>query len=100
MELFVQYPQLSNPHKPVLFNSNGAQAQMNNLVIDNIQGRRGFKIKARVKKRCKDCYFTWYKGLLYNLCRTHGRHKQMLKPKYWCNQRILTEVSQQPRRPW
>jgi len=61
---------------------------------------RGLKIKGRVNRRCKDCYLIWEDGILYNRCKTHQRHKQMLKPMYWANSRLLTHRSMPCTRPW
>jgi large subunit ribosomal protein L36 len=61
---------------------------------------RGMKIKGKLKRRCKDCYFIWIEGVKYNLCKTYGRHKQMRKPPYWANLRILTDATQGPKRAW
>lgn len=64
----------------------------------NIQ--RGMKQVGKVKRRCKDCYMVWRKERLYNMCKTHPRHKQMsIKPKprsTW----ILTHATQSVYRPW
>ncbi|OXA63644.1 uncharacterized protein LOC110863371 [Folsomia candida] len=61
---------------------------------------RGMKIKGRVKRRCKDCYMIWIDGVLHNKCKTHPRHTQKQKEKYWANTRLLTHASMSPKRPW
>ncbi|CAG7717912.1 unnamed protein product, partial [Allacma fusca] len=61
---------------------------------------RGMKILGKVKRRCKDCQLVWKDGILYNFCKTRPRHKQMLKPQYWENQRIITHASSGNKRPW
>jgi ribosomal protein L36 len=37
---------------------------------------REYKQKARLRKRCVDCYFKWLNGRLYVECKTNPRHKQ------------------------
>jgi len=61
---------------------------------------RGMKFKGAVRRRCKDCFLMWINGMLYNLCKTHPRHKHGLKPAYYVNQRILTHATMSPKRPW
>lgn len=61
---------------------------------------RGMKYKGRVKRRCKDCFLMYVNGMLYNLCKTHPRHKAGLKPPYFVNQRILTHAMSTPKRPY
>ncbi|KFO38484.1 39S ribosomal protein L36, mitochondrial, partial [Fukomys damarensis] len=36
----------------------------------------GFKNKAVLRKRCRDCYMVKRKGRWYVLCKTNPRHKQ------------------------
>ncbi|KAL4662093.1 hypothetical protein H8957_014958 [Semnopithecus entellus] len=36
----------------------------------------GFKTKAVLKKRCKDCYLVKRRGRWYIYCKTNPRHKQ------------------------
>ena len=68
--------------------------------VTTFQPSRGMKIKGRVKRRCKDCQLEWKDGILYNFCKTHPRHKQMLKQQYWPNLRIMTYAMQSRVRPW
>lgn len=60
----------------------------------------GFKVKYKLRKRCKDCYLVVRDQRTYVICPTHPRHKQMTpvkKPKYsW----ILTHAAQSKIRPW
>lgn len=60
----------------------------------------GFKVKGRLKRRCRDCYFVMREGRLFNLCPTHPRHKQMgikVHPRVnW----IVTHATQSKVRPW
>ncbi|XP_024214419.1 large ribosomal subunit protein bL36m [Halyomorpha halys] len=60
----------------------------------------GFKVKLKLRKRCKDCYFVIREQRAYVICHTHPRHKQksmVKKPRYtW----ILTHASQSKVRPW
>ncbi|KAF4530324.1 hypothetical protein B566_EDAN015484 [Ephemera danica] len=37
----------------------------------------GFKVKGKLKKRCKDCYMVVRDERTYIICPTHPRHKQM-----------------------
>ena len=37
----------------------------------------GFKVKGKLKRRCKDCYFVVRERRKYVICETHPRHKQM-----------------------
>ena len=61
---------------------------------------RGFKVKGRLRKRCKDCYFVKREGRLYNICKTHPRHKQMSMVKKEKNTWILTDATQSKIRAW
>uniref|UniRef100_A0A1I7XTY4 Ribosomal protein n=1 Tax=Heterorhabditis bacteriophora TaxID=37862 RepID=A0A1I7XTY4_HETBA len=36
----------------------------------------GFKVKARLKLRCRSCYFVRVDGRLHVECNEHGRHRQ------------------------
>ncbi len=38
--------------------------------------QRSYKVKTRLRKRCKSCYFIWRNGRLYVECPEHPRHKQ------------------------
>ncbi|PZC84202.1 hypothetical protein B5X24_HaOG205397 [Helicoverpa armigera] len=60
----------------------------------------GFKVKGRLRRRCKSCYFVVRDERLYVICPKSPRHKQMaMKPKP-LNTWILTHASQSPVRPW
>ena len=37
---------------------------------------RSYKVKTRLRKRCRHCYFVWRNGRLYVECPEHPRHKQ------------------------
>ncbi|KAL5290820.1 hypothetical protein ACFFRR_010292 [Megaselia abdita] len=60
----------------------------------------GFKVKGRLKKRCKDCYFVVREERLYVICPTHPRHKQMSMQKKDYNTWILTHATQSKVRPF
>lgn len=60
----------------------------------------GFKIKGRVTRRCKDCYFVVRGGRMHVICDKHPRHKQKAMWKKPHNTWILTHASQSPVRPW
>ena len=60
----------------------------------------GFKVKLKLKRRCKDCYFVVRDQRGYVLCPTHPRHKQMSMVKRFKNVRILTHATQSKIRPW
>ncbi|KAL0822532.1 hypothetical protein ABMA28_004579 [Loxostege sticticalis] len=58
------------------------------------------KIKGRVRRRCKSCYFVIRDERLYVMCPKFPRHKQAaMKPKP-INTWILTHASQSKVRPW
>jgi large subunit ribosomal protein L36 len=60
----------------------------------------GFKVKKKLKRRCKDCYFVVRQRRVYVICETHPRHKQMsMKAPDKCNW-ILSHATQSPVRPW
>uniref|UniRef100_A0A182P6C0 Ribosomal protein n=1 Tax=Anopheles epiroticus TaxID=199890 RepID=A0A182P6C0_9DIPT len=60
----------------------------------------GFKVKGRLKRRCKDCYFVMRQERLYVICKTHPRHKQMSMKKHDHNTWILTDATQGKVRAW
>jgi large subunit ribosomal protein L36 len=60
----------------------------------------GFKVKKKLKRRCKDCYFVVRRGRVYVICETHPRHKQMsMKAPAEVNW-MISHASQSPVRPW
>lgn len=61
---------------------------------------RGFKVKGRLKRRCKDCYFVMRHERLYVICKTHPRHKQMSMKKKEKNTWLLTDATQSKERAW
>lgn len=42
----------------------------------NVEQRRDYKVKIRLRLRCSHCYFVWRNGRLYVECKEHPRHKQ------------------------
>lgn len=60
----------------------------------------GFKVKGRLRRRCKDCYFIRRQDRLLVLCKTHQRHKQMSMVKKEHNTWVLTSATQGKIRPW
>ncbi|CAH1981652.1 unnamed protein product [Acanthoscelides obtectus] len=60
----------------------------------------GMKVRGRLRRRCKDCYFVMREGRLYVMCKTHGRHKQMSMVKDPKNTWILSHATQGKVRPW
>lgn len=60
----------------------------------------GFKVKGRLRRRCKDCYFVVRQQRLYVICPTHPRHKQMAMKKREKNTWILTHATQSKVRPY
>lgn len=60
----------------------------------------GFKVKGRLKRRCKDCYFVVRQERTYVICKTHPRHKQMSQMKKPKNLWILTDATQSKVRQW
>jgi len=88
------------PSQPQLFNM-ASSTSVPSLSSGFFVPQRGYKVKARIRRRCKDCYLVFIDGLLNNLCKTHGRHKQRQKPPYFVNMRILSGVCNgAPRKPW
>lgn len=65
-----------------------------------VQLANGFKIKGRLKRRCKDCYFVVRQERTYVMCKSHGRHKQMSMKKSEKNSWILTDATQSKVRLW
>ena len=45
-------------------------------VLVNYEQTREYKVKTRLRKRCKSCFFVWRNGRLYVECKEHPRHKQ------------------------
>lgn len=60
----------------------------------------GFKVKGRVRRRCKSCYFVCRQERVYVICPEHPRHKQMAMKAKPLNTYILTHASQSKLRPW
>ncbi|KAJ8921135.1 hypothetical protein NQ315_013606 [Exocentrus adspersus] len=60
----------------------------------------GFKVKGRVRRRCKDCYMVRREERLYVICKTHPRHKQMSMVKKPKDTWILSHATQSKYRPW
>lgn len=60
----------------------------------------GFKVKGRLKRRCKDCYFVIRQQRHYVICPTHRRHKQMSMKKRDYKSWILTHATQSKVRPY
>ncbi|XP_013114269.1 large ribosomal subunit protein bL36m [Stomoxys calcitrans] len=60
----------------------------------------GFKVKGRLKRRCKDCYFVIRQQRHYVICPTHRRHKQMSMKKRDYKSWILTHATQSRVRPY
>ena len=60
----------------------------------------GFKVKGRLRRRCKDCNFVVRQERLYVICKTHPRHKQMALKKQDKSTWILTHATQSPVRPY
>ncbi|XP_055382613.1 uncharacterized protein LOC129612852 [Condylostylus longicornis] len=60
----------------------------------------GFKVKGRLKRRCKDCFFVMRQQRLHVLCKTHPRHKQMAMKAKDKKSWILTHATQSHIRPY
>uniref|UniRef100_A0A1A9X0H5 Ribosomal protein n=1 Tax=Glossina brevipalpis TaxID=37001 RepID=A0A1A9X0H5_9MUSC len=60
----------------------------------------GFKVKGRLKRRCKDCYLVVRQQRCYVICPTHPRHKQMAMKKRDYKTWILTHATQSKIRPY
>lgn len=63
-----------------------------------IQQVAGFKVKGRLKRRCKDCYIVVRQERGYVICPTHPRHKQMAMKKRDYKSWILTHATQSKER--
>ncbi|VVC45674.1 Arthropod neurohormone/Alpha-latrotoxin associated low molecular weight protein,Ribosomal protein [Cinara cedri] len=61
---------------------------------------RGFKVFGKVRRRCKDCYLVTRDQRVYNLCKTHQKHKQMSIRHTDKAYYILTGVQQKKQREW
>lgn len=68
--------------------------------VINIVPVCGFKVKGRLRRRCKDCYFVVREQRLYVICKTHPKHKQMSMVKKEKNTWILTHATMGKVRPW
>lgn len=68
--------------------------------IVSVEQNCGFKVKGRLRRRCKDCYFVMREKRLYVICKTHPRHKQMSMAKREENTWILTHATMGKVRPW
>lgn len=66
------------------------------LIVPNC----GFKVKGRLKRRCKDCYFVVRQKRLFVICETHPRHKQMSMIPKEKNTWILTHATMGKVRQW
>ncbi|XP_017053399.1 39S ribosomal protein L36, mitochondrial [Drosophila ficusphila] len=63
-----------------------------------LQQVAGFKVKGRLKRRCKDCYIVVRQQRGYVICPTHPRHKQMAMKKRDYKSWILTHATQSKER--
>ena len=52
------------------------QESVNSKVLVNYDQTRDYKVRTRLRKRCKSCFFVWRNGRLYVECKEHPRHKQ------------------------
>ncbi|KAE9416927.1 hypothetical protein Angca_005974 [Angiostrongylus cantonensis] len=56
----------------------GASAAQSLLRVPNLrtlESSAGFKVKSRLKLRCRNCYFIRVNGRMHVECREHPRHK-------------------------
>lgn len=60
----------------------------------------GFKVKGRLRRRCKDCYFVVRQERKYVICKTHPRHKQMALKRKEHNSYIMTHWTLHKTREW
>ena len=60
------------------------QIKINNqsVALINLTQTREYKVKLRLRKRCKHCFFVWRNGRLYVECLEHPRHKQHHKDSF------------------
>ncbi|XP_017777668.1 PREDICTED: 39S ribosomal protein L36, mitochondrial [Nicrophorus vespilloides] len=66
----------------------------------NVMQSAGFKVKGKLKKRCKDCYFVMREKRLFVICDTHRRHKQMSMVPDERNTWMLSHATQGKFRSW
>jgi large subunit ribosomal protein L36 len=55
---------------------NSIKSNNQSVALINLTQTRDYKVKTRLRKRCKHCYFVWRNGRLYVECPEHPRHKQ------------------------
>ncbi|CAH2244392.1 jg25341 [Pararge aegeria aegeria] len=79
---------------------NGSKNKLLPVCLPTMDFISGFKVKGRVKRRCKSCYFVNRQERLYVICPERPRHKQMAKKPKPLNTWILTHASQSKVRPW
>lgn len=96
-QMFV--PITMNPIKPLAL-PQPTQPLLSVLNTSQLMQTCGFKVKVKLRKRCKDCYFTVRKGRKMVLCNTHPRHKLKERQKQKHNTWILTHATQSKIRPW
>uniref|UniRef100_A0A4X2M2E9 Ribosomal protein n=2 Tax=Vombatus ursinus TaxID=29139 RepID=A0A4X2M2E9_VOMUR len=56
--------------------SSKIQPFLSRYLLPSFQPALGFKTKAVLKKRCKNCYFVKRRGRWFVYCETNPRHKQ------------------------
>lgn len=61
---------------------------------------RGFKVFGKVRRRCKNCYIVTRDQRVYNLCKSHQKHKQMSIRHTDKAYYILTGVQQKREKEW
>ncbi|KAL1128850.1 hypothetical protein AAG570_013384 [Ranatra chinensis] len=86
--------------KPVATGTNNRRFSLLEPKSSLISQVCGFKVKAQLRRRCKDCYIAVRDRRTYVICPTHRRHKQMSMVKKEKFNWILTSASQGKNRPW
>uniref|UniRef100_A0A6M2DD30 Ribosomal protein n=1 Tax=Xenopsylla cheopis TaxID=163159 RepID=A0A6M2DD30_XENCH len=81
---------------PLYQNNALLQPKVPAIVIPNC----GMKVKGRLRRRCKDCYFVTRDERLYVMCKSQGRHKQMSMKKKEYNLWMLSHATQSKYREW
>ncbi|EDW30144.1 GL22482 [Drosophila persimilis] len=88
----------NNSNQTQLVANTNVSAGLLTPVSTLLQQVAGFKVKGRLKRRCKDCYIVVRQERGYVICPTHPRHKQMSMKKRDYKSWILTHATQSKER--
>ncbi|XP_062136828.1 uncharacterized protein LOC133846095 [Drosophila sulfurigaster albostrigata] len=85
-------------HQQQLNGSNNQVVPLLSPLNTLVQQVAGFKVKGRLKRRCKDCLIVVRQERGYVICPTHPRHKQMSMKKRDYKSWLLTHATQSKER--